>query len=149
MPHFSRHLCWRGTILLPLSHLSSNSLLHYFSIFSLLCMLKTRQYGDRQLAPKLTPIWRFSASILYNAALLNTIIFVVLSKKTAITLFIHDMEFCLVKTPLFINKKFMLDEMFCSSETLFGAFRLNISSSINLLFLKSEPPPISIYNIRF
>ena len=33
MPHFTQHLCQRGAILLSLSHLCSNSLLHYFSIF--------------------------------------------------------------------------------------------------------------------
>ena len=46
----------------------------------------------------LTPIWRFSASVFCNAALLDTNIFAVLfAKQTAITLFIHDIEFCLVK----------------------------------------------------
>ena len=38
MPNFAKHLCRRGAIvLLPLSHLSSNSLLGYFAIFSPLC----------------------------------------------------------------------------------------------------------------
>ena len=32
MPCFAQHLCQRDAILLPLSHFSSNSLLHYFPI---------------------------------------------------------------------------------------------------------------------
>ena len=35
---FAWKLCQKGAIILPLSHLSRNSLLlHYFSLFSLLC----------------------------------------------------------------------------------------------------------------
>ena len=38
MPHFAWHLCQRGAILLPLSHLSSDSLLHHIPIFRVLCL---------------------------------------------------------------------------------------------------------------
>ena len=37
VPCFTQHLCQRDAILLRLSHLCSNLLLHYFSMFSLLC----------------------------------------------------------------------------------------------------------------
>ena len=51
IPHFARHLCWRGTNLLPLSHLFSNSLF--------LCSLITKideeslQFGTYQKLIKL------------------------------------------------------------------------------------------------
>ena len=37
MPRFARQLCWKGAIVLPLSHLSSKFLLHNFSIYGALC----------------------------------------------------------------------------------------------------------------
>ena len=54
MPCFAQHLCQRGAILLPLSHLSSNSLLHNFSNFRPLCQAQEIILTDE--APIVAPI---------------------------------------------------------------------------------------------